>query len=469
MVHADLLCAGSRLRSMHHLPDMDSKGTLAAFDVRTAVGWLVPRALRHFILITAILGVLSQAWIRIGLGGDRPLRSDGYTYYVYVPSWLIFHDTTLDSVARDCCGGTFDPSTGIVRWPETGRFVNRHPIGVAVQMLPFLVVADALTRWSNLPRDGFSIYYQQAAALAGLAYLLAGLAILRGVLLRRSSPGIVLATLVVVTFGTNLFHYGTFEPTFSHAFSFCLVAALVSLTERWWEAPRWKTSLALGFVLGLLILTRHPNAIFAAFFPLYGVTSWQTLRANAAQLWARRVQLSAMIAVTAAMLAPQFAIYHAATGHWMVNSYGEHGFTFWSPHLLGVLFGTEKGLFFWSPALLFAVAGIIVARGWYRMILVPTLFVIGVDTYLIASWWDWQFGDSYGHRAFTDALSLAAVFIAAFFEWAARRPRLAPDVAIAALLATALSVVQMIQFWFGLIPPANTTWDQYRELFLRWH
>ena len=45
----------------------------------------------------------------------------------------------------------------------------------------------------------------------------------------------------------------------------------------------------------------------------------------------------------------------------------------------------------------------------------------------------------------------------------------AQDVAIAALLATALSVVQMIQFWFGLIPPANTTWDQYRELFLRWH
>ena len=216
---------------------------MRSFTLRNVLRRLVPHVLRHFILITAVLGVLSDAWIRIGLLEDPPIRSDGYSYYVYLPSWLIFHDTTLDLVARDCCGGTFDPATGIVRWPSTGRFLNVHPIGVAVQMLPFFVVADALTRWSNLPRDGFSMYYQQAAALAGLAYLLAGLAILRGCLLRHFSPGIVLATLVVITFGTNLFHYGTFDATFSHTFSFCLIAALVSLTERWWEAPRWSTSL----------------------------------------------------------------------------------------------------------------------------------------------------------------------------------------------------------------------------------
>jgi cobalt-zinc-cadmium resistance protein CzcA len=30
-----------------------------------------------------------------------------------------------------------------------------------------------------------------------------------------------------------------------------------------------------------------------------------------------------------------------------------------------------------------------------------------------------------------------------------------------------LSVVQMIQYWLRLIPAWNTTWDQYRHLFLR--
>jgi len=442
---------------------------MRSFTFRRALQWLVPHVLRHFILITAVLGVLSLAWIRIGLHGDPPIRADGYTYYVYLPSWLIFHDTTFDSVARDCCGGEFAVDTGIVRWPSTGRYVNVHPMGVAVLMLPFFVVADLLTRWSNLPRDGFSLYYQYAAALAGLVYVLAGLAILRGWLRRHFRPGIVLATLVVITFGTNLFHYGTFDATFSHAFSFCLIAALLSMTERWWEAPRWITSLTLGLVVGLMILTRHPNAMFAAFVPLYGVTSWHTLRANVSRLWARRAKLAGMFAVTAATVSPQLAIYHAATGHWIVSSYGSFGFTFDSPHFSGVLFSVQKGLFFWSPALLLAVAGVAVARGWARMLVLPTLLVMAADTYLIANWWDWQFGGSYGHRAFTDALSLAAVFMAAFFEWTARRQRVVPDVAVAAVLTTSLSIVQMIQYWLRLIPAQDTTWEQYRQLFLRFH
>ena len=41
-----------------------------------------------------------------------------------------------------------------------------------------------------------------------------------------------------------------------------------------------------------------------------------------------------------------------------------------------------------------------------------------LDTYLIASWWDWQFGASYGHRGFIDVLPLLAFGLAAVFEWA---------------------------------------------------
>ena len=103
------------------------------------------------------------------------------------------------------------------------------------------------------------------------------------------------------------------------------------------------------------------------------------------------------------------------------------------------------------------------------MLVLPTLLVMAADTYLIANWWDWQFGGSYGHRAFTDALSLAAVFMAAFFEWTARRQRVVPDVAVAAVLTTSLSIVQMIQYWLRLIPAQDTTWEQYRQLFLRFH
>ena len=40
-------------------------------------------------------------------------------------------------------------------------------------------------------------------------------------------------------------------------------------------------------------------------------------------------------------------------------------------------------------------------------------------------------------------------------------------VKVSLTLAVSLSVAQMIQYWIGVLPIANTTWEQYRELFLR--
>jgi membrane-bound metal-dependent hydrolase YbcI (DUF457 family) len=90
-----------------------------------------------------------------------------------------------------------------------------------------------------------------------------------------------------------------------------------------------------------------------------------------------------------------------------------------------------------------------------------------VDTYLIASWFDWQFGGSYGHRGFTDAMPLFAVFLAAFLEWSAARTWRRQTAEFAVCLTVLLSVVQMIQYWLGILPNVDTTWEQYSALFLR--
>jgi membrane-bound metal-dependent hydrolase YbcI (DUF457 family) len=149
-----------------------------------------------------------------------------------------------------------------------------------------------------------------------------------------------------------------------------------------------------------------------------------------------------------------------------MSSYGPLGFTFRSPHLFGVLFSVQKGLFFWSPVLLLTVPGLWVGRSLARRFALGAAVVMAIDTYLIASWWDWQFGGSYGHRGFTDSFGLLAIFLAAFFAWTAERPRLIPAVGGVVFLAMMLSVAQMIQYWTGILPFANTTWDQYRSLFL---
>jgi hypothetical protein len=206
-------------------------------------------------------------------------------------------------------------------------------------------------------------------------------------------------------------------------------------------------------------------------FALYGVGAGVSLSSRFAYLWRERAQIARIVATAAVVIAPQLLIYYQATGHVLVSSYGELGFTWTSPQITGVLFGVKKGLFFWSPLLLLAAAGMVLLARSTRpasgFVLPGALFLI-VQTYLIASWWDWQFGGSYGHRGFVDALPLFALGLAAVFSAASHGSgaRTALGGAVGALVT--LSVFQMLQYWYGIIPFSDTTWPQYRELFLRW-
>jgi len=430
---------------------------------------MLARGVRHFVAATALIAVAAYAIIYARSFADAPIRSDGYSYYVYLPAAIIYHDLTLEKLARDWYDGTYPDFTAIRRFPGTGRWLDACPIGEAALMLPFFLAAHALSWWSNLPRDGFSLYYQHAAGLAGLTYFLLGLALIRRMLRRHYTDGIVLATLVCITWGTNLFHYGTYDATFSHAFSFFLICAWLELVDRWWSRPTLPRSLALGVVAAAIVLTRAVNAVFLLLLPLFGVTSRAQFGDRLDELWNRRERLTIVAAAAAVCLAPQAAMYKAISGSWLLNSYAllSNRMSFASPHVAAVLFSTQKGLFFWSPALLLVPIGALVARRWTRGLIVAATIIFVLQTYIVASWTDWQLGGSYGHRAFTDGFGLAAPLLASTFEWAAANRVRSIVVAIFTSAAVLLSIAQMIQYWLGIVPIIDTSWSQYRGLFLR--
>jgi hypothetical protein len=160
-------------------------------------------------------------------------------------------------------------------------------------------------------------------------------------------------------------------------------------------------------------------------------------------------------------------IYHAASGHWIISAYGDLGFTWTTPHVAGVLFSPRKGLFFWAPLLLAAVAGLAWLPPALRQWRAPILVVLAIDTYLIASWWDWQFGASYGHRGFVDVYPLLAPGLAAAFARVPAGPVIRAAAAAAVILLCALSIFQMLQYWHGVMPMSDVTWEQYKALFLK--
>ena len=426
---------------------------------------------RLVVALSAALCLTGYVWVyATGVAGP-PIRSDGFSYYVYLPSWFLFHDTTLAAAARDCCGGEFPEFTAIIRWPETRRWVNAHPIGVAIMQAPFFIVAHLLTRWTNLSPDGFSLYYQHAAGLSGLAWIVAGLAVLRRLLLRDFSDRVTAATLFVLLFGTNLYHYATYDSSYSHPYSFFLFAAFMWLTLQWNEEPTMRRSVLLGVVGGLIVLVRHTNVLFMMLFVLYGVGTRTSLAARFAELWRAHAAVARIAIVAGLVIAPQLLIYYQATGHLLVSSYGELGFNWTAPQIGEVLFGVRKGLFFWSPILLVASAGMVLlarSRAQLSAVILPGVLFLAVHTYLIASWWDWQFGGSYGHRGFVDTLPLFAVGLAAAFERASQNRGAQATVAVVAATCVVLSMFQMLQYWYGIIPFNDTTWPQYKELFLQW-
>jgi hypothetical protein len=433
-----------------------------------------PRATLSKWIVTCAAALCLAGYVFVyGTGKTGPpIRSDGFSYYVYLPSWFIFHDGTLTAVARDCCGGEFPAYTAIIRWPGTRRWVNAHPIGVAVMQAPLFAAAHGLTKWTNLSPDGFTLYYQHAAGLSGLIWIVLGLAVLRHLLLRHFTDGVTAATLITILLGTNLYHYATFDSSYSHAYSFFLFAAFLNLTERWHRSPDTTRAVLLGVTAGLIILTRHTNIVFLACLPLFGVVGAQSLKVRMDELKRHWRRLALMASVTGAVVAPQLMIYYRATGRPIVSSYGSLGFHFGAPQLFGVLFSVRKGLFFWSPVLLLACAGLVYlcrARHSARAFVAGTTLFLIVNTYLIASWWDWQFGGSFGHRGFTDALPVFAIGLAGFYTWSARRGSTTIAAAAAAGLAVMLSVFQMLQYWNHVLPFSDTTWDQYRAIFLRLH
>ena len=62
-------------------------------------------------------------------------------------------------------------------------------------------------------------------------------------------------------FGTSAFHYATYDGSFSHIYSFVLVAGFVKLSLQYSAAPKIGIAALGGAIFGLLTITRIPNGI----------------------------------------------------------------------------------------------------------------------------------------------------------------------------------------------------------------
>jgi hypothetical protein len=390
------------------------------------------------------------------------IRSDGEAYYAYLPAIFIYKDITLrTTVARPLHGV---PVHSSILWGETTRYLLKTPIGEALLMTPFFWLGYATAYFSHASLNGYSQPFQYAAAFSGAFYTAFGLLLLWTVLEKYFKQKSILIVLTGLLFGTNLFHYATYDAIFSHTYSFFLFALFLYLVEHVYRKSTLLDFIALGLAGGMIIITRNFNVLWLLFGVFFDINSRQDVSQRFEFLKLHWKKIIPALVAFLLVISIQLIYWRMITKSFFVFSYPGENFNFTKPEILNVLFSVRKGLFFWSPILLTIFPGMFFVRKAAKEYFLPILIFFPINLYLISAWWSWWFGGSFGHRGFTESLPMFAIAFCALYEGleATRWKRV---LQVAIVITSTLSIWLMLKYWLGIIPFDGTTWDFFIKTF----
>ena len=400
-------------------------------------------------------------------GWKNIITSDGRGYYAYLPMLLIDHDPTFDKIAEKEARLLGYPHYKPGYLVKSGdHILNKYFAGEALLLFPFFLLGILFSYIAGTDINGYSFFFQVFIGLGSLFYLFLGLDFLRRILEKMQiRPVIIALSLGVILIGTNLFYYSLWQPTMSHVFSFFAINGFLWVTIRAIEGWNLKTASCMGIFLGLVCLIRPTNLLVVILIPfLAGNTS--DLRNFIRQTWAKKDGLYLFLAMFIFIISIQGILWYIQTGHFVVWSYQEEGFNFGNPEIMNVLFSYRKGLFIYTPLLLLSFIGLIplAYSNRLRFFSITVFFVSGI--YIIASWWNWYYGDGFGLRAFLDYYGIFAILLALALQMARSGIALAIMTLILAPIV-ALNMVQTWQYTHLVIQPNSMNAAKYRHVFMR--
>ena len=395
-------------------------------------------------LILVLFSVLQQG------GRYSVISSDGIGYYSYLTH--IFETNSFSQQVPDN-RFVFD---------FKGKGVNKYYVGTAISMSPFYALGKL---FSSEGSTSSSFSYQFAISLSGIFYLILGLIFTQKLLrLFHFSETVISITLLLFFFGTNLLVYSVFQPSMSHVYSFCWVAAFLFFTKKYALSVKSEYLYASIACLALLVLVRPINGIVVFLIPFL-VGSWQGTMFYFWSIFSKkRLVFSVLIFLLICGIQP--LMWYLQSGNWWIWSYAQEGFYFSSPHLFDFLFSFRKGVFIYTPMLLFSFLGGILwlSKNRFQGIGV-LLFFVGV-VYLLSSWWNWYYGPSFGQRPLVDFYSISAVLLALSVKQflGSRQQYIALFLGVIFVL---LNLFQTYQFQNGIISSWDMNWKKYQYSFLK--
>lgn len=424
-----------------------------------------------FFLVLTLISLVGTASVYALHFNGPPIRSDGLGYYVYLPSIFVYNDISMNKFIDAYSKHYNDPPTnywnGVYKYEDTGNYLDKYPIGVAVMSAPFFLAAHGgtliLSSISGVPPDGFTDpLYHAAQSFSGLFYGIAGLFLLKRILDKYFRPKVVYITLLAITFGTNLFHYFTYDAAFSHVYSFFLFTLFICLTLRWYKNPTKTTSILVGLNTGLIAIARPTNLVIILFFILFGLSSKDLvtqIKPRAKLFLANYKNLLLITLASLSIVTIQIVYWYVITGKLFVYSYTNEYFDFTKPEMLNVLFSIRKGLFFWCPVLLLSIPGFYFLSRKIKGYTIAALLFLFIEIYIASSWWSWWYGGGFGMRALIEIFPFLALPMAATLERISqlRNKNIKRILLGLIILMCVFTTYLMIQYWRGYVEIDGTT------------
>ncbi|HTF04998.1 MAG TPA: hypothetical protein VK826_13315, partial [Bacteroidia bacterium] len=186
------------------------------------------------------------------------IDSDGAGYYAYLPAFFIYHDHEFKFTQEGNPAKVDFPAANHILFMNRttdGKLINKYFIGTAILESPFFFAAYASAPVFGYHMNGYSFPFQVAIALAAIFYCLIGLDQVRRLLKKKGvSEPVQAATLLLLFFGTNLFHYTLNEPSMSHVYSFCMIGIFLNQVHNIFHSENRKSIVWAIIALAMVVL-----------------------------------------------------------------------------------------------------------------------------------------------------------------------------------------------------------------------
>lgn len=339
-------------------------------------------------------------------------------YYFYLPAFFIYQDYK-DLVWKDSILKNYVPTPQLQQAFKhpSGNYVMKYPLGQSILMSPFFALGHVVANQSSLhTADGFSLPYQRSLGIGMLVYSLLGLLFFRKLFLLWFNDQTTALCILLLVFGTNYLNYASIEQAQSHNTLFFLYGLLIWLTSRYYTTPSTSRAISIGATVGLMTLIR-PTELLGVCIPVFwSIENWQDVRERIfyfLQYYKHTLLFGLSLLLLVSL---QLIYWKMASGHWIVYSYEEQGFSWKHPHVWDYMFSPRSGWLRHTPMMMLFFIGLPIVffykKQRFLIIIFSTLF-----TYVVCAWDIWWFGG----RAMIQSYPILFFSIASLFHFIKKR------------------------------------------------